>query len=181
MSKSPEAEIIIRGKRIYLRKVTESDVDGPYYKWMNDPEILRYLEARFLKNTKDNMRKTVADWSSNPAILFLAIILDKDGRHIGNIKLGPINKRHQFAEMGIIVGEKDLWGKGYGTEAIELLSEYAFKQLKLHKLTAGCYANNGGSIKIFKKAGFRVEGIRKKHCLCEGEYVDTMLFGKVNQ
>jgi RimJ/RimL family protein N-acetyltransferase len=60
------------------------------------------------------------------------------------------------------------------------VTNYAFKTLNLHKLTAGCYDSNKGSEKAFKKAGFAVEGIRKKHCYCDGIYVDCIMFGLLN-
>jgi RimJ/RimL family protein N-acetyltransferase len=64
---------------------------------------------------------------------------------------------------------------------VSLASEYAFKKLRLHKLVAGCYAPNAGSARAFEKAGFEKEGIRKKMFLFKGEYVDDLLFGKLNE
>lgn len=172
--------VLIKGERLYLREIRLSDVDGPYHRWMNDPEVTRFLESRFSKNTKPEMRKFVRQALKNPGILFLAIVLKKGDRHIGNIKLGPINRMHKNADIGILIGEKDCWGKGYATEAIKLLSDHAFRKLKLHKLTAGCYANNTGSAKAFEKAGFELEGRRKGQWRCDGKYVDGLLFGKIN-
>lgn len=170
----------IDGGRIFLRPITVSDVDGPYHRWMNDPEVTRFLEARFSKNDKPSMRKFVQDALTNPDILFLAIMLKDGNRHIGNIKLGPINRHHNHGDVGIIIGEKDCWGRGYATEALKLLSGYAFSKLGLHKLTAGCYANNAGSEKAFLAAGFVQEGVRKGQYLCDGKYVDALIFGKVS-
>jgi RimJ/RimL family protein N-acetyltransferase len=170
----------LEGERIRLRLISVSDVDGPYYRWMNDPEVTRYLESRFSKNTRPAMRKFVRDILKNKNILFLAMVLKDGDRHIGNIKLGPINRAHSYADVGILIGEKDCWGKGYATEALGVLSDYAFNRLNLHKLTAGCYAGNVGSAKAFLAAGFVQEGVRKSQYLCEGRYVDALLFGKVN-
>jgi RimJ/RimL family protein N-acetyltransferase len=170
----------IEGARIYLRPISVSDVDGPYYKWMNDPEVTRFLEARFSKNTKPAMKEFVASALKNPDVLFLAIVLKDGDRHIGNVKLGPINRQHTYGDVGIIIGEKDCWGKGYATEALKLLSDYAFKTLGLHKLTAGCYAANVGSAKAFLAAGFEQEGVRKGQYISDGKYVDALIFGKAN-
>ncbi len=170
----------IEGQRICLRPVAVSDVDGPYCGWMNDPAVTRFLEARFSKNDKASLKKFVQRALENKDIVFLAIVLKDGNRHIGNIKLGPINREHGYGDVGIIIGEKDCWGKGYATEALKLLSDYAFQKLKLHKLTAGCYSSNTASAKAFLAAGFDQEGIRKSHYLCEGKYVDGLLFGKVN-
>lgn len=173
--------IIIEGKRIYLRRLREEDVDGPYAKWMKDPEVTQYLESRFSKNSRASILKFVRGMLASKDVLFLAIILKDGNRHIGNIKLGPINTAHSSAEIGIMIGEKDCWGKGYGSEAITLLKDYAFNELKIHKITAGCYSNNRGSAKAFEKAGFKLEGVRKSQYRHGKGYVDGMLFGALNK
>ncbi len=171
---------VLEGERIYLREVRLSDVNANYHRWMNDSDVIRYLECRFSPNSiyaiKDFVEKIIKDRDN----IFLAIMLKDGDRHIGNIKIGPINRIHRFADVGLLIGEKDCWGKGYATEALRLVANYAFKTLKLHRLTAGCYDRNKGSEKAFKKAGFAVEGIRKKHCYCDGKYVDTIMLGLLN-
>ena len=111
--------------------------------------------------------------------VFLAIVAREGDRHIGNIKLGPIDWLHRTGDIGILIGERDCWGKGYAAEAIALLAEYAFGTLNLHKLTASCYEPNQGSTRAFTKAGFEIEGVRKQQFFCEGRYVDLVLLGRV--
>ena len=166
-------------KRIYLREVRPADVTETYYRWMNDPDITRYLESRFHPNSIEQLLEYVAGKVGDRDNLFLAIILKEDGRHIGNIKLGPIQWVHRTADIGFLIGEKDCWGKGYATEAIYLIADYAFKGLNLHKLTAGCYDANRGSAKAFIKAGFVLEGVRKGQFYSDGRYVDEQLLGYV--
>ena len=169
----------IEGERIYLREVRPSDVNENYYRWMNDPEVTRYLESRFYPNSMGRLREYVTSKMGNRDNVFLAIVLKEGDRHIGNIKLGPINWIHRFADVGILIGEKDCWGKGYGTEAIRLVVDYAFRKLNLHRLTAGVYAINQASVRAFLKAGFTEEGRRKSHTYCDGQYVDGILLGIV--
>lgn len=169
----------IQGDRLYLREVRPSDVNSTYYRWMNDLEVTRYLESRFYPNSMEGLQKYVAEKLGDPNNVFLAILLKEGDRHIGNIKLGPINWIHRFADVGLLVGEKDCWGKGYATEAIRLMVDYAFGTLNLHRLTAGCYENNMGSARAFLKAGFSQDGIRKSHFYSEGRYVDDILLGIV--
>ena len=172
--------IRINGDRIYLRKVELSDVNQAYVDWLNDPKVNQYLETRYELQTMDSVRKYVEKMVVKENELFFAICLIENDKHIGNIKLGPINSEHKFAEVSLFIGVKDQWGKGYATESISILSHYALDELKLHKLTAGCYANNIGSVKAFKKAGFIEEGIWKNQYLCNGEYVDRICFALIN-
>jgi len=154
-------------------------VDETYVNWLNDDEVNRYLEVRFgiphtLDSTKEFVKMNYEDASNH----FFAIMLKKDDRHIGNIKVGPINKHHGFAEIGIMIGEKSAWGKGHGTEAIKLATQYSFEKLGVHKLIAGFYDVNMGSRKAFEKAGYSQEGVLTKKFRCEGRYVDHLLFCK---
>ncbi|MDC4205803.1 MAG: GNAT family protein [Candidatus Manganitrophus sp.] len=93
--------------------------------------------------------------------------------------MGPIQWIHRLADIGLLIGEKDCWGKGYATEAIQLVSDYAFNVLNLHKVAAGCYGPNEGSARAFQKAGFVVEGVRKEQFYTNGSYVDDILLGLI--
>lgn len=177
--KTDPSHYFIEGKRIYLREVRPSDVNERYYRWMNDPEITRFLESRFAPNAIENLRDYVAGKLEDRDNIFLAIVLKEEDRHIGNIKLGPIQWIHRLADIGLLIGEKDCWGKGYATEAIQLVSHYAFNVLNLHKVAAGCYGPNEGSARAFRKAGFVVEGVRKEQFYANGSYVDDILLGLI--
>lgn len=181
MSLKQSELLIIDNKkgRIYFKELTVEDVSEDYHAWMNDPEVVRYLEARFSDNSMQGIREFVTDCSRNPDSLFFAVRLRAGDKHIGNIKLHGINRIHHSAEVSIMIGDKSCWGKGYGQEAIRLLCDYAFCTLKLNKLSAECYANNPGSLKTFKKAGFKEEGRREKQYVCNDQYVDSYLLGLV--
>lgn len=169
----------MQGNQIYLRKVSPDDVNDAYCRWMNEPATNRFLESRFYPHSIETLREYIVDKQGDNLNAFFAIVLNNGDRHIGNIKLGPVDSNHRLADIGILIGEKDCWGKGYALEAINLIVDYAFNTLNLHKVTAGCYAPNKGAIRAFEKAGFVQEGVRKAHCFFEGEYVDDVLLGLV--
>lgn len=171
----------LQGDRIYLREVRLSDVNEDYYCWMNDPVITRYLESRFFTNDTDSLKEYVVQRQKDRNNIFLAIVTKDEKKHIGNIKLGPIDWVHGLADVGVLIGDKSFWGKGYATEAIGLAVNIAFQRLNLHKLTAGYYSENKGSAKAFGNNGFVVEGIRHKHRFCEGYYVDTVILGLLKE
>lgn len=169
----------LNGDRLCLRDVYPSDVNERYHAWMNDREITKYLEVRFRPHSIENILSFVKRLDGNPDEILLAICLHDQGRHIGNIKLGPINHIHRRGDISLFIGEKDYWGKGYATEAISLLKEFAFMELGLRKLTAGAYAANKGSINAFLRNGFEIEGTLKQHCLCGGSYCDVVMLGYI--
>jgi len=157
---------------------------GPdYIHNLNDPEVNKYLELRFNTHTLESVKKYIEGLSDDKNVRFFTIrMIDKDrATWVGNIKLQPINFIHGFAEIGIIIF-KEHWNKGYGSEAIKLLSDYAFRVLHLHKLYAGCLAPNIASIKAFEKAGFKQEYVIKNQYLTNGNgYVDDVVLSLFNQ
>jgi RimJ/RimL family protein N-acetyltransferase len=110
----------------------------------------------------------------NPATIFMAIVEKRSKEHIGNIKIHGIDQIHRHAQVSLIIGEKQHWGKGYATEAIRLIIDFALNTLNLHKLFACIYAPNEGSIAAFRKAGFVEEGLRKEHRFFDGRYIDEV-------
>ncbi len=169
------------GDRIYLRSVVQEDATPEYVNWMNDSQVVQFLESRFKKYVLSDIQKYISSFENDADNVFLAIIVKESEKHIGNIKIGPINREHNFADVGIMIGNKTQWGKGYGTEAVKIATHYAFEKLRLHKLMAGCYADNRGSSRTFLKAGYVQEGIRKKKFLYNGKYVDELIFGVLNE
>lgn len=176
-----ESHFLLEGEKLYLRPVTVDDVTDEHVGWLNDPEVNQFLESRFEKHTLESSRAYVEKISRNPANIFLVIMRKDTGQHIGNIKLGPIDPHHKVGSIGLMIGDKLSWGKGFAKEAIQLLAQYSFEILKLHKLTAGAYENNPASIKVFLKLGFFQEGCRKKHVRFGDGYVDYILLAKLNQ
>ena len=166
--------------RIYLKELALENITNLYLSWMNDPEVTNFLESRFQKHTIETLGDYVDQFLNDKNNILLGIFLFQDNQHIGNIKLGPINPFHYSSEVGILIGNKECWGKGYASEAIEMLVNHAFSKLGLHKLTAGCYSNNPGSEKAFLKAGFTREGTRKQQYCSDGTFVDHIMMGIIN-
>lgn len=170
----------IVGDQILLTSVDEAHVSERYLGWMANPEVNRYLESRFTVPTLVDLGDYVQSMRESPDNYFFAIIERASGEHWGNVKLGPVNRHHRTASIGIIVGEPSAWGRGVATETIGLLSRWAFDELGLAKLTAGSYAVNGGSVRAFEKAGWRVEGLQRGQALlADGTRGDNVVLGLV--
>lgn len=164
--------------RIQMFLLTPEHVSEAYVGWLNDPKINRYLESRFAVQDRATVEAFVASMLASENNLFLGIADRELDRHVGNIKLGPIDRRHNLGEIGIMIGDRQAWGLGIGTRAISLLAEIAAAELGLRKLTAGCYGSNGASRKAFEKAGFHVEAVRPRQFLLEGAPEDLLLLGR---
>lgn len=147
------------GKRIFLRSLTEQDATEKYCDWLRDPEVHRFLE------TKDATVPELIDYihSKNAATdcLFFALCLIESGECIGTIKLEPIDFALRTATIAIMIGDKKFWGQGLGPEAMQLLIDYAFKDLGMSTITLGVRSSNVSAIRSYKKIGF-VEVARAK-------------------
>lgn len=162
---------------IYLRPIEISDASGPYLAWLNDPAVNQYLESRFVPWSLDKLSSYIDNLMSSKDEFLFAICTYKGQKHIGNIKLGPINWNHLFGDIGIIIGDKTEWGKGRAAEAIAAICDYGFNELSLNKIQAGCYEENMGSIKAFQKVGFEEEGRIKHKFMSLTGYQDHILLG----
>lgn len=169
----------IIGKRIFLRKLQPLDVTETYLKWMKDKEVTQFLESRWEKQSLEKLKQYVTAQNKKVDTHLLGIFLKRNTQHIGNLKIGNIDKHHRFADIGLIIGEKKLWGKGYATESIIVASKYAFNTLKLNKLIAGIYETNIGSYKAFIKAGFNKSGELHRHRKYKQKYISQILVEKI--
>lgn len=169
------------GKNILLRTLEAKDATEHYLAWLNDPKINAYLEVRFSPPNKvEDLAEFIKKINNSRDSLLLGIFLRAGNRHIGNIKLGPIDLNHAVSDLGFLIGDDQQWGKGYASEAILLLTEYAFDQLGLAKLTAGCSFKNQGSFRALQKVGFKKEGHLISHWKFGSIRQDGLLMGRIN-
>jgi len=169
------------GEQIFLREVRTSDVNAAYRRWLNDADVNQYLETRFVPRSIENIAAYVRDLDGKSESVFFAICLKKNGVHVGNIKVGPINWMHRFADISLFIGDKSQWRRGLGSEAISLVTRFAFDELNLNRVQAGCYSSNLGSSRAFEKCGFRREGVLRKKRFMKGAYEDELLFGLLRE
>ena len=172
----------IPGNKIYLRNVEIDDCNERYLSWLNDPDVNRYLETRHTPQTDNTIRQYVSAELSSTDSYLLAIIDNNTDEHVGNIRLSSINRIHLTAEIAIVIGDKNCWGKGFGTEAYSLLLGFAFEVLGLHKCTLGVIASNAAGIKVVEKAGFQLEGVLKEQVFTDTSNRDDVYrYGIINR
>ena len=152
---------IIRTPRLIIKSLCVDDISKKYIEWLNDKEVNQYLETRFQVQNNQSCLEFVKKMPEDANEELFAIYTNNNNEHIGNCKLGAINKFHHTAEISFFIGSKSFWGAGYATEVVSHVVQYGFENLGLEKITAGCYESNKGSKKVLIKAGFEVEGFRK--------------------
>jgi len=152
-------ETKIKGERIFLRLLTEDECTQRYVNWLNDPQVNRYLETRWEEQSLITVKNFVLSMEKRDDSFLYGIFLNKGNNHIGNIKIGPINYPHLFADISYFIGNKSSWGNGYASEAVKLMTTYAIDKLRLNTIIAGVYASNVGSINVLKKNNYLLEGV----------------------
>lgn len=172
-------EAKFESKRLYYKTLSSDDVSNKYVGWLNDPLVNRYLETRFLPQTLASCEAYVNAMQSDICNELFGMYDRTSGEHIGNIKLGAINQIHSSGVLSLFLGEKSFWGKGYATEAIAAVSQWGFSERRLRRIEAGCYDVNLGSLRAFLKAGYSVEGFRRKSCVFEGRPIGAFLMAKL--
>lgn len=169
----------IETARLLLRNLTEADVTQRYLSWLNDPEVLRYLEVRFSKpRSLEELGAFVKTVNDSTDTLMFGIFRKDTGRHIGNIKLGPLQFEHARADIGFLIGDRASWGAGYASEAIQAVAQFGLDHLNLAKISAGCYEPNVGSMKALLRAGFLQVATIPNDVVSDGVRVACLLFAK---
>ena len=159
---------------VYLQSITEQDASEDYVQWLNDPLVNQFLETRFYLQDLNAVLGFIRSMVTNPNEHLFTIRLKENDQHIGNIKIGGINTHHNIGDVSLFIGDKNSWGKGIATQAVQLISRYSFEQLTLRKLCAGAYQDNVGSTKAFLKAGYQSDGVLANHYTSNGKPVDLV-------
>ena len=162
---------ILETERLFLKPLSREFLSEKYVSWMNDEEVIRYLESGG-NYTKAKLEDYLAEVEKHPKY-FWAIIMKESGEHVGNIKIDPIHPIHQFGEYGIMIGDRNVWGKGIAKEASTEILNYSFKTLQLRKINLGVLSSNTLAISLYEKLGFEQEGRFKNHVKNGNEFIDT--------
>jgi len=163
------------GKRLGLRPLRRSDLGAAYLDWLNDPEVNRYSGRRFRPVSEADAERYLGSLGSDAQVL--AVCLREGGRHVGNIKYGPVDWSNRCAEIEILIGDTEQWGKGLATEAIYLVSRHLFTVLGLHRVEAK--SANPAFIRTVKKLGWQQEGVMRQRFLSAEGYLGYHLLAQL--
>jgi RimJ/RimL family protein N-acetyltransferase len=146
------------GKKCYLSPIDANDAEK-FTEWLNDLEILNNLQLYPAIINAENEKTFLNNLGKEHNY---SIIDNKTDELIGNCGFVEIDNINQAAEIGIFIGNKNYWNKGYGTEALTLLLDYGFKALNLHNILLKVYEYNERARKCYEKIGFKEIGIRRE-------------------
>lgn len=166
----------IDGKKICLRQYEAKDIDV-WYNWFNDAEVVKFMDQRRWPNTKEKQKRYLEAMTASRTDMQLAIIYKADDQLIGTVGLHGIDPINRNADISVIIGDKNYWGRGLAKEAVGLLINHVFGMLNLHKLTAGFIDGNVSSKRLFESFGFKKEAHLREQVYLDGKYRDIIRMG----
>jgi len=167
--------VFLKGERVGLRAPEREHIDL-FLKWFNDLDILQYvLRVRPMGRAEEE--EWLAGLSKRPDDLVFVIAALEGGVPIGSCGLHRISASNRSADLGIVIGEKENWNRGFGREAMNLLCGYGFGVQNLNRIGLSVYEYNVRGIRCYERVGFRLEGRRRAARFWDGRYWDILEMG----
>ena len=163
----------LSGERILLRPVERADLPS-IRKWANDPDI-RHLTGEVTPMTEKSADEWFEKISNDPSRVWFVIVVQESSKLIGETGLLRMFPAWRTTDLSIIIGEREAWGQGYGSEAIHLLLDYAFGYLNFHRVAIGVVGFNQHALRFYEKVGFKTEGIQRDGYFFNHRYSDFVM------
>lgn len=163
----------IQTKRLLITPFREKHLTPCYVGWLNDPDLMRFSENRNNAHTLDSCRAYWQSFNGTPNFFWAIEKVVGDNSHIGNIN-AYIDKNNLIANVGILIGLKEVQNKGYGIESWLGVCDFLFENAGMRKISAGTLSVNVPMLKLMRRTGMVDDGIRERHYLVEGKEVDII-------
>lgn len=168
---------MLEGKLVRLRAMEPDDLEDAL-RWVNDREVTFWLTSLRYPMSRKDEKAWIDDAPTNSFAEGVQLAIEtKDGNHIGSINLHGTNSEDRKAGLGIMIGEKDHWSNGYGTDAMLTLLKLAFDEMNLHRVWLHVFPDNERAIACYLKCGFREEGRLRQEVFQGGRYYDVIVMG----
>lgn len=166
---------MITGENLFIRRLEKNDLPN-VLEWVNDPElfITMGIWGPRTENEQNDWYESISRSKTN---IIFALCIKTSKEHIGNVSLFDIDNKNRNGGLTIFIGDKINQGKGFGSEAIELLCRYGFYYLNLHKIY--CKTDNEIASKMYTRLGFKLEGTQREQVFRYGKYVKKLLYGLI--
>lgn len=172
----PENEPVLRGNKVLLRPFASSDINDAYINWLNDTEVVKFSNQRFLKHDRASCLHYFESFRGT-GNMFMSVRRLSDDSPIGTLT-AYLSRHHGTVDVGIMIGDKAVWGKGYGQDAWNTMTDWLLGREDIRKLTAGTLACNLGMIKLMERSGMSLEAVRKAQEVVEGRTEDILYYAK---
>ena len=161
------------GRTVTLRRHTAANLVA-VRRWYSDQEIGHFARRSEAPMTDDEIERYFERYVIGPGSLAMAVHERRTGRLIGSCAFSALDPDNGSAMYHITIGEKDVWGRGYGTEATRLMLDHAFGTLGLHRIGLTVFAFNERAIRAYRRCGFVVEGRARESIWRDGEFWDEL-------
>ncbi|MFC4060462.1 GNAT family N-acetyltransferase [Planomonospora corallina] len=165
---------MLTGELVRLRALEPSDAEA-LWRWNSDPDVMRWMDEGYPASQAQVAARCEERERNSYDNMLLAIETLGEGRLIGVTRLGDTEPETGRAELDIYIGEKDCWGKGYGTEATRLICRYGFDRMRLHSIALWVVAENAAAIRVYEKVGFVRDGRHRHSFRRDGRWYDQIL------
>ena len=163
----------MQGKLVKLRAYEKSDADA-LFRWFSDEDVTRWLgPPNFRSRAHQEKFIELAQAAGDDAKYFAIETLD--GKLVGDTGIRKIDWQSRKAEFFITIGEKQCWDKGFGTDALRVVSRLAFDKMNLNRLWLTAIADNSRAIRCYEKCGFVREGLLRQDSFVDGKYRDVLM------
>ena len=162
----------LEGDLVRLR-AREPEDELPAYRWANDPEVLRWLGARYPSSRAMTVER-IRDSAPRHELCVFSIDSLAGQQPIGWLGLHADAVENRSASLGIALGEKDHWNGGYGTDAMRVGCRFGFEMMNLNRIHLDVYSENAGAIRCYQKAGFIIEARMRDAMFKHGAHHDLI-------
>ena len=168
---------MLRGERVYLRPAERAEI-GLMATWMNDAQVMETLGGRGPQGdlAEERWFEELQAEQGQSRWHFVVCLL-ADDRPIGSVGLHSVDQVNGKAELGVGIGEPELWDQGYGTEASQVLLDFGFGELRLHRVYLHVFATNRRAVQLYQKLGFHHEGTARQALYRHGSRHDVDFMG----
>lgn len=164
------------GRKVTLARFDEEEITDDYLGWLNDPVVTRYSNQRFRKHDRESSKRYLASFRGTPN-LFVSVRRTADGAAIGTMT-AYVSPQHGTADVGILIGDRPVWGQGYGQDAWDTLTDFLARQPDMRKITCGTLDCNKAMIRLAERSGMEPDGRRRAHELVDGQPHDILYFAR---
>ena len=167
---------VLKGRNLTLEEFTPDKINAKYLEWLNNPIVNYYTRRRHM--SVQGFEEALAYIRSQGSGEAVFAIQHPEHGHVGNISYGPIEWEYLRSQLGIMIGEHNLWSRGIGTEAVYLVTKFLFTEKKLHRVEAG--TANIAFVKLAEKLGWTIEGVERDRFRLDDSFVSETLLSQLH-